>query len=234
MNSNSSSRVDGVVLHRERIQHRAHGAADQRLPVVELAKRAALGDEHDQRDLVGHRQRGQHIGERGEAARSASAPRRAVPPIQAPETMPTASSSRAVAKVVKNGIGVQVLDQRRQHAVGHVGHQADVVALERLQHDARASSCRWTPCAAWGEVCCSASAIAFSLEPRDARLGSGRRGGLPKLDAGGGIVNMSGPDRDLRQTACRGRHRHVISGDNAKTGGTHGRMRAVRWPCGSP
>src|SRR4030088_2663235 len=36
-----------------------------------------------------------------------------MPPIHAPETMPTASSSRAVGKV---------------------GHKADVVALERLQH----------------------------------------------------------------------------------------------------
>jgi hypothetical protein len=31
-------------------------------------------------------------------------------------------------------VGVDFLDQRRQHAVGNVGHEPDVVALERLQH----------------------------------------------------------------------------------------------------
>src|SRR5215475_5664564 len=54
-------RGDGL-LHRERIQHGTHGAAHQRLAVVELAQRAALGYQHDQRDLVGHCERGQHIG----------------------------------------------------------------------------------------------------------------------------------------------------------------------------
>ena len=33
-------------------------------------------------------------------------------------------------------IGVDVLDQRRQHPVGNVGHKPDVVALEGLQHHA--------------------------------------------------------------------------------------------------
>jgi len=33
-------------------------------------------------------------------------------------------------------IGVQVPDQRRQHAIGDIGDYPDVVALERLQHDA--------------------------------------------------------------------------------------------------
>src|ERR1700752_4664944 len=58
-----------------------------------------------------------------------------MPPIQAPETMPTAPSSRAGGKDIEERIGVQVLDQRRQHPIRHTGHQSYVVALERVQHD---------------------------------------------------------------------------------------------------
>ena len=36
----------------------------------------------------------------------------------------------------EEGVGVQVLDQRRQHAVRHVGDQADIVPLQGLQDDA--------------------------------------------------------------------------------------------------
>src|SRR3954452_3926572 len=79
-------------------------------------------------------------------------------------------------------------------------------------------------CAASDEVCCSAIGIAFSLRPR-MLLGllllswpsswPSRRSA--ELDAADGIVNMSGLHRDLRQTACRGRCRRVISGNNKRT-----------------
>src|SRR5690348_10962599 len=42
---------DRVMLDAKRLEHRPHGAADHGLPQVELAERAALGDDHDQRDL---------------------------------------------------------------------------------------------------------------------------------------------------------------------------------------
>src|SRR5665213_2602769 len=59
-----------------------------------------------------------------------TAPRK--PPIQAPVTMPTASSSR-----------VQRLDQRREHSVRHVSDELDVIALERGLHDLVPGSPRW-------------------------------------------------------------------------------------------
>src|SRR5215831_19999515 len=58
---------DGVMLHGERVQHWAHGAADKGLAVVELAEGAALGYEHDERYLIGHCQRSQHVGQRRKA-----------------------------------------------------------------------------------------------------------------------------------------------------------------------
>ena len=39
------------MLDRKRLQHRAHRAGDQCLAEIELAQGAALGDEHQQRDL---------------------------------------------------------------------------------------------------------------------------------------------------------------------------------------
>src|SRR6186713_1919677 len=76
------------------------------------------------------------------------------------------------------------------------------------------------PCVDW--ACWSAIAIAFSLEPRRL-LDFGRRGGLPNLTERAGLSTCPRRHRDLRQTACRGRRRHVIGGGNEKTGGTHGR-----------
>ena len=125
----------GVVLDRKRIQHGAHGAADQRLAEIVLAERAALGHEHDQRDLRGRDQRGQHIGERGKA--------RGLHQHRALHAAHPGAGGDADGFLLargreggEEGIGVQVLDQRGQHAIGHIGHQGDVVPLQGLQHDA--------------------------------------------------------------------------------------------------
>src|SRR3974390_1657015 len=55
-------------LDAERAEHRPHGLCHHGLAEVELAERAALGHEHDERDLVGHRERGEHVRDGGEAA----------------------------------------------------------------------------------------------------------------------------------------------------------------------
>src|SRR4051794_26404549 len=65
-------------------------------------------------------------------------------------------------------------------------------------------------------------------------LGFGRRGGPPNLTERAGLSTCPGRHRDLRQAACRGRHRHVIDGANEKTGGTHGRSALCAGLGGSP
>src|SRR5258706_15921037 len=52
---------DGVGFESERLQHRTHGAAYQRLTEIEFAERAALRYEHDSRHLVGHDERRQYV-----------------------------------------------------------------------------------------------------------------------------------------------------------------------------
>ena len=107
-----------------------------------------------------------------------------MPAIQAPETMPTASSSRAVGKRGEKGIGVQVLDQRGQHAIGHIGHEPDVVALERLQHDAVPG---FRPETLAANVFAPQPPSRSPFHPRRCFV---RAVDAPQLDAIDGIVNM--------------------------------------------
>ena len=94
--------------------------------------------------------------------------------------MPTASSSRVVGKGREERIGVKIPDQRRQHAVGNICQQPDVVTLERFQHHlvpsllmrpCRAVSCEacsWEAgsCSFGGDAGPSAGAIEFSIALR--------------------------------------------------------------------
>ena len=56
-------------------------------------------------------------------------PRR--PAIQAPATMPTASSSRVAQTEHEIIVGLGAAQQRGEHIVGHIGHQPDIVVLQR-------------------------------------------------------------------------------------------------------
>ena len=58
-----------------------------------------------------------------------------IPAMTAPQTMPTASSSRAVLKAVEIRVGVDGVDQRLQDIVRHIGDEADLIRLQRLDHD---------------------------------------------------------------------------------------------------
>ena len=93
----------------------------------------------------------------------------------------------------EEGIGVQVLDQRRQDAVGHIGDQADIVALEGLQHDAVPALLR-----RFGRGFFLRNRHCSLLYPRRSLVRYPRRSFVrahpwdaAKLDAIGGIVNMS-------------------------------------------
>ena len=73
-----------------------------------------------------------------------------MPPIQAPVTMPIASSSRVRGEGGEEvWIGVQRLDQRREHLVGDVDDQPDVVAFQRRQHDVVPGSPFVFACRSW-------------------------------------------------------------------------------------
>ncbi len=58
-----------------------------------------------------------------------------MPPIQAPETMPDGLFLARGGEGGEERIGVDRLDQRAQHVVGHVGDQAHIVRFQRIAHD---------------------------------------------------------------------------------------------------
>ena len=119
-----------VVSDGERIEGRAHGAAHQRLADIELAHGAALGNHDDRRDLIGHDQRGECIGDDAEAARlhHHDAAHPAHPGArQKAERLVLASGANGNEIIVGSG----ALDQRRQHIVRDIGDQPDVIVLQR-------------------------------------------------------------------------------------------------------
>jgi len=58
-----------IVLDAQRIEHGAHGPTHHRLAEIELTERAALRDEHQEGDLIGHGERGERVRQGGKAAR---------------------------------------------------------------------------------------------------------------------------------------------------------------------
>jgi hypothetical protein len=85
---------------------------------------------------------------------------------------------------------MNIPDQRRQHAVGNVGHKADVVALERLQH--HLVPALLTRGLGRGLSLGSRHRILpYPATIFRSRRDRGRLVKAPKLDAIHGIVNMS-------------------------------------------
>src|ERR1700733_10234107 len=197
----------GVMLHRQRVEHRPHGAAHQRLPVIEFAERAALGHQHNQRNLIGQGQRGQHVCECRKAAglHQHGAAHAAHPGARDDADRLLFAGGR---KCRKERVGVKFPDQRRQHAVGNIRHQADVVTLERFQHHlvpsllVRRLLVRSLFMQGRGRRRSLGRRHRISPLPRDAACyGCWRLRRAPKLDAIPGIVNMSDRQRALRRGA---------------------------------
>src|SRR5450755_499549 len=125
---------DRMIFDAERIDNRPHGLAHHGLAEIELAKRAALGDEDQRRNLARHHQRGERIRNGAEAAglhqHGAAQP-----------AHPGAGHDADgffLARRGENGekrIIVQRLDQRREHFVRDISDELDVVALEGCKHD---------------------------------------------------------------------------------------------------
>ena len=55
--------------------------------------------------------------------------------------MPSASSSRVAAKVVKIRVGVKRLDQGREHPVRNIDDELDVVGFQARAHDLVPGGC---------------------------------------------------------------------------------------------
>src|SRR5260370_689717 len=125
---------DGVGFDSERLKHRTHGAAYQRLTEIEFAERAALRYEHDSWNLVGHDERRQYVWYRAES-------RGLHQHSPAPSAHPGAGHDAERLLLARGrkrkevGVGVQVLDERGKHFVRHVGYKLHLVALEGLLHD---------------------------------------------------------------------------------------------------
>ena len=104
-----------------------------RLAEIELAERAALGHEQQRRDLARHHQRGEHVGDGGEAGglHQHDAAHAAHPGAG------DDADRLLLARAWRSGeerVGVQRRDQRRQHAVGHIDREPDVIGLEARDH----------------------------------------------------------------------------------------------------
>jgi hypothetical protein len=116
----------------ERVERGPHGAGDQRLSDVEFAQRAALGDHQDRRDLVGHDERGERVGDEREAARlhhHGAAHAGQICAGRGADRLVLACRSDRDEIIV----GGNLIDQRREHVVRHIGDEAHLVVLERPQ-----------------------------------------------------------------------------------------------------
>ncbi len=120
----------------DRVEHRPHGAGDGGLADVELAHGAALRHHQHRGDLVRHDQRRQRIGDEREAARLHH--HHAAQPAHI-------GAGQGAQRLVLPGrthrheiiVGRGAADQRREHIVGNIADQPDVVFLQDAKKGVR-------------------------------------------------------------------------------------------------